>query len=522
VYDYFISGDTHSLVFSLSDVGTISFNVTAPTGASITVSAASLKGAKVLQPITSSNGSISQALILKPGQYVLTISSAWQISTNTQPIAVTISSSFVQGSTSLVTKAITLPTIGTGNSYSFGPISLLPLGTVGKYEAVIDLVTNTGQVAYSQTLPLLIADSQGLALDFSSDKASYHAGDTVTLTADLYNLSSSAKVVTVSISAGNMQLVNQTVTVPTNTFTTPVSVDASFNTSSPVTATVTASDLTATEFVPIVAPSISARLEAPLSSQGQTQVDLLLSNNGLLPGTVSVSWNGRSANQYTLLPGQVVDIPKVFDVKSTTVVSVSISGDLNTTIVKTIYLSVLGSINVTTAPSYADNAPISINLNVTNTGVALFSNVPVTFTLPLTVISNGKPIAQTLTVTRTYPVGPGNSLNDQITFAPGLDVQSGSYTLSWQSALGSGSMTINVLSLNDVVIKALNLPSTVSGPLTVSVTLDNQGFNEVDWNVLVDAGFGQQSVSVTLPSGQTQTVGVTVAPPRGANIQAGI
>lgn len=329
---------------------------------------------------------------------------------------------------------------------------------------------------------------------------------------------------TLSVTAQNdaaLPLDNQTLTVTQDSAVIyaagPFSVPAGGTTPFTVTAAAPAmpgltrlaasmGSLSVSEDITVSAPLLQVGVDMPaVAGRDPFSLTVVLTNSGQIPAdvTVAVAPQARplrptDGRAYHLAPGETVRAASSFQISQDTTFDIRLSGDLSQTLSVGVSEGQRASLAASVAPLNLAGQ-VDVAVQAANLGTLAYP-------FGAAFVINGQ------TVTRTYAPAPGAAISDTI----GYVLPAGAYTLTYSSAAGSGSVPFVVRAprLNQITAQ-IDAPNSVAAATPVSVTLTNEGDNDVSGHADVTTPWQSLSLPFALPAG-AQTILTTTLSSDGA------
>jgi hypothetical protein len=375
-------------------------------------------------------------------------------------------------------------------------ISAGSIGQPGKYYLRGDLTNRLGQSLGTSYYPFYIIDGD-TALLFNTNKRIYRSGETVTITGRIENLASITAenlMVTLNTSQNGQNL--QLLLIET--------INLLSGESYPFTITTTAGEegivnlvgavkqnhktlARITDQYEVALPNVFVNMTAPEAIGNESfSIEIELWNDANVEASVQIGIQSSEfgGNQTITLPAWGTKLIQYQEqIRQTTTYTVTLTGDLNETITKTVTYGLGASIQFGVEGSeirvFAEGS-VAIPVSVTNTG-HLAETLAINFTL-----SPGDS-----TQTKTYSLQPEANTTDVLYF----NLTEGDYqiTATSQRPDATAQASFSVRKGNQVEM-AVSLGSQADGRIPVNVNLTNIGFNEIS---------GSVNISVTGGAGQT-------------------
>ena len=386
------------------------------------------------------------------------------------------------------------------------------LNTTGKLYLEATLTNSLGQVVARDTYPFYIVEGDTVLL-FDSDKQFYRPGETVTITGEVRNLAGiDASALSLQLLAGSENLYTATFDLPAGG-SYPFTVTTTADRKGVVTlrGTVTQNNSTLVEVTDryeVVDPEVTVSITAPdvvgkdpfglsveIENPGKVEAGIqysLVSSKGetIDTRTLTVPAGERRSFQYTLQIGE------------TTTYSVEVTGDVTLAVTRQVVYGEAVVITLGAGGIYPEGR-VSVPVTIANTGL-LDEAVDVEFILSTQGVQVGSE-------RRTYYIPQGGSVTDTLYF----DLTEGDYQLSALSLQPNATVQAGfTVAKEDDVAMALEVGSQgTDGLIPVTVSLTNNGYNDITGSLILDSGFWRGEQAVELLSGQTlnRTFGINPA-----------
>ncbi len=260
--------------------------------------------------------------------------------------------------------------------------------------------------------------------------------------------------------------------------------------------------LNVSESITVSAPLLQVGIDAPaVAGRDPFSLTVVLTNSGQIAAdvTVAVAPQSRPVRladgiAYHLAPGETARAASSFQISQDTTFDIWLSGDLSQTLSVGVSEGQRASLTASVAPlSLAGQVDVAVQ--AANLGTLAYS-------FGATLVVHGQ------TVTRTYAPAPGTAISDTV----GYVLPAGAYTLTYSSTAGSGSIPFVVRAplLNQITAQ-LDAPNSVAAATPVTVTLTNEGDNDVSGHADVATPWQSLSLPFGLPAGAQTTLTTTLS-----------
>lgn len=359
-------------------------------------------------------------------------------------------------------------------------ISQLGSATVsGKLYVEATLRNVIGQILSKTLYPFYVA-SANILLTMSSDKKIYRPGETVQILGEVVNLSdtplSGCTVTILQQSVQGTKEVFRSDLIVGGKSSVPFSLalEAKREGAFALTATVNSNDLevaSVTEHFEVREPKLSAEVVAPYVAGDQPfSVDLIMKNTGNIDVMANIDSSIDQQTYYVkLTPGSQKVIRYPQQISQDTTYTFFITGDVTTTLTKTITYGMNVSISSSAAPSYKEGQvviPVSIeNMGFLDAEINLEINLqPLNF------------LAQ-----KTYYIPQFGGADDVLIF----DLAEGDYTLTLTTHRppASAHLSFSVKKERNVEMTPLVTGWVSDGLVSVSSTVTNKGYRDVEGTI---------------------------------------
>ncbi len=365
-----------------------------------------------------------------------------------------------------------------------------PVSALGKLTAKSVLGSSRGQtIATSPLASFYITDSP-LVLTLETDKAQYKVGETVTIAVEAKNVGTTTESdVPLKVLAEDATLLSNTLSLSpgdTKNFTVTFTPQKTFTLSG------TLKTFEIAQTVAVIQPKLNPAVVWNMPEQaGQSpfETTLIVNNENLVDITVNFVMKGE--NGITVLErqneafkaGETRLYRATTTITKDTLFTLDFTGDATHHFEKPVTFEEKVSIVFHPESVYPEGA-LSVPFTVANTG-----RLDSSFDLHIAVGSE--------TFTRLLYVPAGQTVFDALP----LFLSSGDYTLHYSAFFGQGNVSLVVRGQNQAVVSSVTFsPLTEPAQQTLSafVKVKNTSWSSFDGNLLVDAGFFTDDVSLSL------------------------
>ncbi|TFG93119.1 MAG: hypothetical protein E4H15_02070, partial [Syntrophobacterales bacterium] len=400
----------------------------------------------------------------------------------------------------------TIPIIQPANTTHGYTNDIGALGSTGKFFLEATLTNSLGQRLGRSTYPFYVVPENMFAI-FSTDKAMYRPGETVTIQGEVRNLSSVAAngvsiVMTRESAAGSETLYDAAFDVPANgaypfTITTSAGPEGTFMLTGTITH-LSAAVFEATVRYEVTTPKASATVTGPdAAGSDPFTLTFAITNEGKID--IAVVLTSPFDSQTLSIPAgesRILVYPPQQITQDTTY-TFTLSGDVNMAVSKTVGYGLAASLTANVLPMYPEGN-VAIPLSVNNGG-----SLDGSFTVDVLLQPSG------LSSQRNYAIPHGQTISDTLLF----NLAEGDYTLSLasQSPPTSTSVSFFVRKETKATMAAITMGAPVGGLIPVSTEVVNGGAVDIEGTAqmsIVDtqaAVVWQANQAMSIPASSTPT-----------------
>ena len=231
--------------------------------------------------------------------------------------------------------------------------------------------------------------------------------------------------------------------------------------------------------VPDPEPGLEVNLSVPEQvSRAEFDIITELTNTGSTDLTENVCYK-QDCRDVTLEQGQSQTIKFTDSVIEDTQITVSVTGDIEETVVKQVDFDENVAISLSPQSVY-EQGRVEIPYTLTNTG-GFDSNVELILTLGAD------------TQTRNYFIPVSQTVNDSVVY----DLSAGDYSLDYQTPFGQGSVEVKTAEFNTAVLDNITA-SVVDGDILVDLDVVNTGYNQIKGKLTAQTGFAYAEQEIEL------------------------
>jgi len=331
-------------------------------------------------------------------------------------------------------------------------IQLPSLTIVGRHVLLTRLESSLGQPIAINTTSFYVID-KNLTVTVGMADNFYKTGEPVTIFGRAYNFEVSPANVSLRIYANSTEIYSEILSVEANS-STPYSYSTSFSEAGTcrITARVGSEAVT---FINVIEPSVDVSLTAPdVVGRDPFEVSILLVNPHPVELSLTVSLDNVRTWDVLLAPQSLEMLNATMSVNEPTELVVTVTGDVFSTVSKTVVFGENARIDVTPENTYLEGTVV-IPFTVTNIGL-LDVEFNATFSL------------HSQTVSKILYLPKGQNITDNVSF----NLTRGRYFLEYNSPFEDGSVIINVLSPPEYVVSSVNsIPADMTFTIGQNATI---------------------------------------------------